>query len=738
MGPTIRYVTCTLFLAAQGLSAQISYGGRAIGLGPSNLPEAPVVLMPAVDATTLLAEDAARAAQGVKGPYRFGFNHATDISMENSGAWHTLRNGDRLWRTAIQCPGAFSINFEFHEYVVPEGARVFVYNALGDQLGAFTAESAAGRHTLGVSQLAGDRITIEYHEPLAVAGEGRLRIGQVTHAYRDIFNMAKDLGESGSCNINVICPEGIGWENEIRSVAIITVGGSGFCTGTLLNNCAQDSTPYFLTANHCLDANVENWVFRFNWDSPVCDPTENGPTDQTVSGCELLVNSGGTDVALLRLNSIPPEEYNVYYSGWDHSATPAASMTGIHHPSGDIKKISHSDGPAVLGTFSGADCWRVQVWSAGTTEPGSSGSGLWNQDHRLVGQLFGGAAACGNSVDDYYGRLDVSWPLLEEWLGACGDTLNGWEPGETAPSNNDAAVTSITGVPALLCNSGVITPTITLKNNSTQVMTSITVTYGVGIGAPAVAVWNGSLQPGQTVNYTLPGITVPPGEHVLTVVCSTPNGQADPLVENDTWTHPFIVSNPGETVSLFLTPDMWGSDITWELTSLTGAVLYSGGPYPDFGSGITDTTHFCLTNACYVFTIFDEFGDGICCAEGNGQYEIRDTHGTQYAFSNGQYTDQNTSEFCVTVVGIAEVGAPASLAAYPNPTAGTLSVVLAGVNGRTDLTLFDGTGRVVMQRSVPAGVGLVAMDLAGLSDGIYLLAANHADGTVTQRVVVQR
>ncbi|MCB0764817.1 MAG: secretion system protein Por, partial [Flavobacteriales bacterium] len=111
------------------------------------------------------------------------------------------------------------------------------------------------------------------------------------------------------CNINVICPEGIGWENEIRSVAIITVGGSGFCTGTLLNNCAQDSTPYFLTANHCLDANVENWVFRFNWDSPVCDPTENGPTDQTVSGCELLVNSGGTDVALLRLNSIPPEEY---------------------------------------------------------------------------------------------------------------------------------------------------------------------------------------------------------------------------------------------------------------------------------------------------------------------------------------------------------------------------------------------------------------------------------------------
>ena len=394
------------------LHAQIAFGGSPIGLstGAALLRPVPVVELPQVDREALLLEDAANEMAGVKGPYRFGFNHAVDLGTSTNGDWTVLRNGDRVWRMGILCPGAFSINFVFSEFVVPAGGKVFVYNEQGDRLGAFTAESVPGHIRMGVTQLPGERITIEYQEPASVAGAGRLRIGRVTHGYRDIFSMAKDFGESGACNINVICPEGDDWRDQIRSVALLTTGGSGFCTGTLVNTCAEDGTPYFLTADHCLDADVEDWVFRFNWDSPTCGPTENAPMDQTVVGCTLLANSPGTDMAFLLLNSTPPEEYEVYYSGWDHSTTPAMSMTGIHHPQGDIKKISHSDGPAITGVFSGADCWNVQVWSSGTTEQGSSGSGLWNQNKQLVGQLFGGAANCDNSVDDYYGRLDLSWP----------------------------------------------------------------------------------------------------------------------------------------------------------------------------------------------------------------------------------------------------------------------------------------------------------------------------------------
>ena len=291
MGVTLRSLVIAFLVPLAGAStAQVSFGGRPIGLltNASALPTPAEVHLPAVDPAPLMAEDEARAEAGIKGPYRFGFNHEVDLGTDNSGTWHTLRNGDRVWRQAIVCPGAFSINFRFDAFIVPEGGRVFVYNDEGRYFGAFTAASAAGRTRLGVSQMPGSRITIEYHEPAGVSGEGHLHIDRVTHAYRDIFGYARDLGDSGPCNINVICPEGDNWRDQIRSVAIITTGGSGFCTGTLLNNCAQDSTPYFLTANHCLGPDVADWVFRFNWDSPSCDPTEDGPIDQTVSGCILL------------------------------------------------------------------------------------------------------------------------------------------------------------------------------------------------------------------------------------------------------------------------------------------------------------------------------------------------------------------------------------------------------------------------------------------------------------------
>lgn len=410
------------------LTAQESFGGVPLGLRSElQLPEPPLAVMPAVDAEAMIAEDATREAQGLKGPYRFGYNHAVSLDLENSGTWQTLANGDRVWRLAIECPAAFSINFEFNDYSIPEGGRVFVYTD-SEVLGAFTMQSSGGQNSLGVTQLAGERITIEYNEPLSALGQGRLRIGQVTHAYRDIVGLTKGLGQSGSCNNNVICPEGDPWRAQIRSVAMITVGGSGLCSGQLINNCAQDGTPYFLTARHCLPSNqnISNWVYRFNWESPNCAANQNGPTNQTVSGSQLLAQNSGSDMALIKFNNNVPAGYNVFYTGWDKSGIAPTSSTGIHHPSGDIKKITFDVQAAITGTMSGVPCWRVLTWDDGTTEGGSSGSGLWNQNGLLVGQLFGGYASCANNVDDFYGKFSNSYPVIEQWLGSCGNQLGGY------------------------------------------------------------------------------------------------------------------------------------------------------------------------------------------------------------------------------------------------------------------------------------------------------------------------
>ena len=145
----------------------------------------------------------------------------------------------------------------------------------------------------------------------------------------------------------------------------------------------------------------------FNYESPECE-NQNGPTNMTVSGSTLLVNNSASDVALLLLNETPPLDYNVHYAGWDVSGLTPAIPVGIHHPAGDIKKISFDyDNASNSGNY-----WDIDSWDDGTTEPGSSGSPLFDgETHRIIGQLYGGVASCTNFGYDTYGKTSVSWGL---------------------------------------------------------------------------------------------------------------------------------------------------------------------------------------------------------------------------------------------------------------------------------------------------------------------------------------
>ncbi len=723
-------------IMAGSANAQVSFGGEPIGTHweKMGLPKAATVVMPEVDAKAMIAEDEARAAAGIKGPYRFGFNHATDLALDNSGTWNTLKNGDRLWRLAIECPQAFSINFEFSTYVVPAGGKVFVYNDAGDFIGAFTAESNPGHAMLGVQQVAGSRITVEYQEPAAMAGQGALRIGQVTHAYRDVFGLMKDLGDSGPCNNNVVCPVGIPWENEINSVAIITVGGSGLCTGQLLNNCASDGTPYFLTANHCVSGGVGGWVFRFNWESPTCTPTQNGPTNQTVSGASLLVNSGGSDVALLELNSTPPANYGVYYSGWDATGDTPANQTCIHHPSGDVKKISFDDQSAGMSNWGGAACWHIFAWDDGTTEPGSSGSGLWNEDHRLIGQLYGGTASCSNNVDDYFGRFNVSYPLLQPHLGNCGPTLDGYDPNGN-PVALDASVQSIQDVDQNYCNVNTIAPSALIKNVGTTTLTSLTILYDLDGGSPTSLPWSGSLTTGATANVPLGSISVTNGNHTLNVWCDAPNGGTDLNTANDLKTQDFSVASPGQTITLQIVLDNYPEETTWQLEAQGGGVIATGGPYGSEPDGSTLTIPWCLGDGCFDLTFFDDAGDGICCGYGIGNFSVFDAFGFDYVTNDGQFATTVTESFCLTNTGIVQPAA-ASAMVRPNPADQTLSITLPqGADRRIVMT--DALGRTVLDRAVGAEP-TTELDVAGLSEGIYQVAIQADGSTTIARVVIRR
>nr|MBN2278861.1 trypsin-like peptidase domain-containing protein [candidate division Zixibacteria bacterium] len=477
-----------ILILGSSASAQISAGGTPVSFGKAIITEPPEMEMPAFDIQAMLAEDAEEAKLGI--PFRFGKPFEVDFNLDNSGFWTELEDGSHIWRIQIVSPGAYSINLIYSRYRLPDGARLFVYNEDRTAvLGAFTSANNKDHGQFATSPTPGEACVVEYYEPVDVRGKGELTISSVIHGYRDVFGFGrtsadKGYGESGSCNNNINCPEGEPWQDEKRAVAmILTAGGSRICSGSLVNNIRQDETPYFLTANHCLGGET-TWIFMFNYESPGCT-NANGPTYMTVQGSTLRATYTTSDFALLELTEQPPEFYGVYFAGWSNIDVASTSSTGIHHPSGDIKKISFDYDPVTSANYlqtSGTTHWRIGNWEDGTTEGGSSGSPLFDQNHRVVGQLHGGYASCTSITPDWYGKFAMSWDgggsssnRLKDWLdpdNTGATTLDGFDPYASVTITHDPLSNTID----TLNDYGVIC---TIKSNADLVADSLLLFYEI-------------------------------------------------------------------------------------------------------------------------------------------------------------------------------------------------------------------------------------------------------------------
>ena len=333
----MKYII-TLFIIGSFCFSQVSIDSIPKSFNLEQDVEISIEELPAFDIESFLEEDEGEMRSSIIKPYRFANSIPVHFNMNNSGNWITLEDGSLIWRLEIQSIGAYSLNVIYDIFDIPEGAEFFVYSDDREMvLGAFTNFNHKPHGGFSTAPVIGDKIILEYNEPINALFHGNISINTVAHDYRNIFfNENRDYGSSGSCNNNTMCGVGDEWRDEIRSVAmILTAGGSRLCTGSLVNNGAQDLVPYFLTANHCLGGN-DSWIFMFNYESPTCS-NQNGPTNMTISGSSLLVDDSTSDVALLLLNEIPPENYNIHYAGWDVSGNIPTTPVGIHHPSGDIK-----------------------------------------------------------------------------------------------------------------------------------------------------------------------------------------------------------------------------------------------------------------------------------------------------------------------------------------------------------------------------------------------------------------
>jgi len=113
-----------------------------------------------------------------------------------------------------------------------------------------------------------------------------------------------------------------------------------------------------------------------------------------------------------------------------------------------------------------------------------------------------------------------------------------------------------------------------------------------------------------------------------------------------------ITENTGQecySVTINITLDNYGTENRWEIKNGNGAVVQAVGPFNNFENGSVQATTLCLPPGCYDFTIFDLWGDGMCCAYGQGGYEvIEDATGNVIA-SGGSFNKQESKNICLPV-----------------------------------------------------------------------------------------
>ena len=634
----ITFLACIVSFT---IHSQVSSEGYPMQWGNTEFhPANDLKTTPVLDLEVIAKEDALSRASN-NDYWRFGIEHEVQYSLDNSGVW-TEENGMHVWRLGINCPNAKNISFFMSKYNLPKGAKLFVWNASRTEfLGSFTDRNNKDWGSLSIGLINGSNVVLEYHTPHSSLGLAELEVGLVIHGYRSFMSDEEGDVESrmngpfGSadwwCHMDINCPDGADYQSEKRSVVLIVEGGNGRCSGTLINNTSNDGTPYLLTANHCVNgydwsfSDPASWLFYFNHETTSCDATSITP-NQSISGASLITSHQTSDFALLELSDTPQTYYDVLYAGWDYSVHTSWISACIHHPGGDTKSISlfvdpldpswsyydFSYLPIIDGITYPAvnhDVWRVPHWDIGTTEGGSSGSALFDYDKRIIGQLWGGGGGSNCDPSDplqsnpffysYFGRLDVSFTLgLKDYLDPLNtdnEILDAYDPN----AGNDGGCIDDT-----YCN---YDPDALYDDGSCTVDDICGICGGDG--------------------STCSGCTD-------SMAC---NYDSNAIVDDGS------CSDSGIELIFNILTDGYPSETTWYISDDNGNIVMSGGPY-DLPNG--EFSHSTVVpQGCYTLNVEDSYGDGICCAYGEGEYSLMSQG--QILAIGGEFSNLDSTTFCV-------------------------------------------------------------------------------------------
>ena len=767
----------------------------------------PVRSVEAPDRAQLAEEDALRDRQGLL--YRIGVARLTNINTANSGIWSTLSSGDRQWQLIVHAPGAEAISFLFETFKIYGGTTLRIQNMKGQDVHAIMTAADVQEHFRQNAALCfGDKLVLTLTEPKYTT-PSEIDMDRIMYNYRSTGNpSAQKINESDPCEVNVNCtPVGDPWQDEKRGVArLYVVEGTqaGWCSGTLINNTAADCKPYFLTALHCgvnsTTANMTQWKFYFGYEAPTCtNPTTGGSlASHFITGCLRIADSGdgggnsGSDFLLVKMGTASNEAnvitqlkstaFNAYWNGWNANTAATTGGASIHHPAGDIKKISTFTGNTVStqwGTASGSH-WRV-TWTSnangyGVTEGGSSGSPLFNSSQGyVIGTLTGGGSFCtSQTAPDQYGKVAFHWTSngtatnrqLKPWL----DPTNSGLLVLAGSSDPCSVVVPTAPIANFAANQTNVTPATTVQftDLTTGIPTSWAWTVAPGTGWAYAAGTSATSQNPQITFNTV-------GQYTITLTATNAQG-SDSEIKNN---YIVVAASTGPCTGSSATCDEFINNVN--LNTINNTSTCSTGGYANYTTTTTTLakgTQYSLTvipgtpgqtNSAYNddeiaawidFNNNNSFNDPgeqvgyvlvaagwsnvfnftvpTSAALGNVRMRVRISYSPDGAIDPcGQSTYGEVEDYTINITassGLTENPLEA-ISVYPNPTENELFVDMKNIDADvTRIEILDLSGKVLHIASANQG-SILKMNTSNLAQGMYQIRIISDQYAVTKRFV---
>lgn len=332
----------------------------------------------------------------------------------------------------------------------------------------------------------------------------------------------------------------------------------------------------------------------------------------------------------------------------------------------------------------------------------------------------------------------------------------------TAYTNN-SGIKEVLETPKVCLGEQTVSPIVSIQNTGNADLTSVDIIYSINGGAEQTYAWTGNISTLGSEEVTLDSYTFEAmADNELTVTLANPNGEADEDSSDDAVTTalPTGAVTNYETIDIEIQTDNYGYELYWEITDEAGTVVASGGnenvgpngggnqtaaagnpgAYP-VNSFITEQV-VLPASGCYGVRVVDDWGDGICCAYGNGYFRMKDADGNtlvdQGAF--GATADDVVNADLVTSVN--ELTEVSNLTIFPNPTDAnaTMNFTLAEsmfLNVDVINTLGQRVQRVSAQQFA-AGQHTIELNTSELPNGLYYINVSSADKQLTYKVAVSR